>query len=115
MSKSRWDVLGLGCVAVDHLLYLDEYPAADSKVRIKRYERSCGGLSANALVAASRLGAACAFAGALGSDDDSRYVLHSLASEGIDLSPVVYRSGVRPIRSTILVDETLHTRTILFD
>ncbi len=115
-SKSlRWDVLGLGCVAVDDLLYLDEYPAADSKVRIQRHERSCGGLTANALVAASRLGASCAFAGTLGDDDDSRFVLDSLRREGVDLSAVVHRPPARPIRSTILVDTTYHTRTIFFD
>jgi hypothetical protein len=29
-----WDVLGLGAVTVDDLIYVDEYPAANSKVRV---------------------------------------------------------------------------------
>jgi ribokinase len=111
----QWDVLGLGCVAVDDLLYLAEYPAPDTKVRVNRRERSCGGLTANALVAAARLGARCAFAGTLGDDEDSRFVRDCLGREGIDLSVLVQRPGARPIHSTILVEETHHTRTILFD
>jgi hypothetical protein len=30
----KFDVLGLGAVAVDDLLYVDEYPPADRKVRV---------------------------------------------------------------------------------
>ena len=111
----RWDVLGLGCVAVDDLLYAEEYPAPDSKVRLRKRERSCGGLTANALVAAARLGASCAFAGVLGDDADSGYVRDALRREGIDLSVLVRRPDARPIHSTIIVDETHHTRTIFFD
>lgn len=111
----RWDVLGIGCVAVDDLLSIEAYPAADAKVRIRQRERQCGGLTATALVAASRLGARCAFAGVLGDDEDSRFVLDALTREGVDVEPRVCRPSARPIRSTILVDETQHTRTIFYD
>src|SRR4026207_1746065 len=52
----EFDVLGLGCTAVDELLFVDAYPPADGKMRVQRRERHCGGLTATALVAASRLG-----------------------------------------------------------
>lgn len=110
-----FDVLGLGSVAVDDLLYVDAYPPAEAKVRIRRRERQGGGLTATALVAAARAGARCAYAGILGDDDDSRYVLDNFARENIDVGQVVHRDGVRPIHSTIIVDETAHTRTIFFD
>ncbi len=88
-----WDVLGLGCVAVDDLLYIPAYPPPDSKVRVRRRERQGGGLTGTALVAASRLGARCAFAGVLGDDDDSRYLEEAFRREGVDTSPVVRRTG----------------------
>lgn len=110
-----FDVLGLGSVAVDDLLYVDAYPAADAKVRIRRRQRQGGGLTATALVAAARAGARCAYAGVLGDDDNSRFVLNNFTREAIDVSHVVRREGVRPIHSTIIVDETQHTRTIFFD
>jgi sugar/nucleoside kinase (ribokinase family) len=109
------DVLGLGCVAVDDLLYVPAYPLADAKVRVRWRARQCGGLTGTALVAAERLGARCAFAGVLGDDDESRFVLDCFGREGIDTTTVVHRPEARPIRSTIVVDETRQTRTIFYD
>jgi sugar/nucleoside kinase (ribokinase family) len=111
----QWDVLGLGCVAVDDLLYVEAFPAPDSKVRVNRRERQCGGLSGTALVAAARLGARCAYAGTLGEDANSLFVMETFAREGIDLQPLLRRTDARPIHSTIIVDQRLLTRTILFD
>ena len=70
-----YDVLGLGSVAVDDLLYVPHYPPADAKLQVRRRERQCGGLTATALVAAARLGARCAYAGVLGEDEDWLYEL----------------------------------------
>ncbi len=113
--STAYDVLGLGCVAVDDLLFVEHYPPADAKVPVRHRERQCGGLTATALVAAARLGARAAFAGFLGHDDDSRFVADSLRCEAIDLSHLLFRPGVRPIHSTVIVDETRRTRTILHD
>ncbi|MCX7032091.1 MAG: PfkB family carbohydrate kinase [Spirochaetes bacterium] len=109
------DVLGLGAVAVDDLVYLEEYPRADSKVRVVRRERHAGGLTGTALVAAARLGRRCAYAGVLGDDELSRFILDSLAAERVDTTAVVRRPDARPFHSTILVDLNGLTRTILSD
>ena len=114
-AKPPFDVLGLGCVAVDDLLYVPGYPPADAKVRVRRRERQCGGLTATALVAAARLGARCAYAGTLGPDPDSAFVVRCFQKEGIDVTHLARRPDARPIHSTIIVDETRHTRTIFFD
>jgi sulfofructose kinase len=114
MNRS-FDILGLGCVAVDDLLYVPSYPPADAKVRVRRRERQCGGLTGTALVAASRLGARCAFAGVLGSDELSTFVANRLRNEGIDTSHIRTREGARPIHSSIVVDESNQTRTIFYD
>ena len=52
--SARWDILGLGVVAVDDLLYVEHYPRPDSKLPILAKRREGGGLTATALVAASR-------------------------------------------------------------
>jgi len=113
VSPPRLDVLGFGAVAVDELLYVDAYPAPESKVRVRHRERQCGGLTGTALVAAARFGAACAYAGVLGDDELSRYAMACLKREGIDLSLRVRRPDARPAHSTILVDQTQKTRTVL--
>ena len=115
MENKRLDVLGLGCTAVDDILYVAEYPAADAKVEVRARERHCGGLTATALVAAARLGGRCAFAGTLGDDGESRFVLDALAAEKIDVRQVIQRPGAGPIRSIIVVDESRRSRNIFYN
>lgn len=112
---AAYDVLGLGAVAVDDLLYVPAYPPADAKTMVRRRERQGGGQTGTALVAAARLGARCAYAGVLGDDDDSRFVLANFERCGVDVRHVLHRPDARPIHSTVIVDETRHTRSIFFE
>lgn len=115
MCKNRTptpEILGFGAVAVDELLYVDAYPQADRKVRVRRRLRQCGGLTGTALVAAARLGARCAYVGVLGHDELSHYVIERLSEEGIDMTRHVRRDDAMPAYSTIVVDRQSHTRTI---
>jgi sulfofructose kinase len=109
------DILGIGVVAVDDLVFLEGFPSPDSKMPIVRRERHAGGLTGTALVAARRMGARCAYAGILGNDELSRFILDSLAAERVSTDSVLRREGARPYHSTILIDTTTKTRTILFD
>jgi sulfofructose kinase len=109
------DVLGLGAVAVDDLLYLDAFPVPDSKSPIKGRERQGGGLAGTALVAAARMGKTTAYAGALGDDELSRFVIDGFAAEGVGTAHLARVPGARPFHSTILVDAGAGTRTILFN
>ncbi|MCX6019589.1 MAG: PfkB family carbohydrate kinase [Chloroflexi bacterium] len=108
------DVLALGAVAIDTLLYVDAWPTADTKISVQRSMRQCGGLSATALVAAARLGASCAYAGLLGADGDadSDFASQAMCAEGIDLTHVVHERGAGPVRSTIVVGAHNNTRNI---
>jgi sulfofructose kinase len=110
--RKRLDILGLGCAAVDDILYVEQYPPADAKIHVLRRERHCGGLTATALVAAARLGARCAFAGTLGVDEPSEFVLNVLKKERVDVAQVVRRKDAGPVQSTIVVDEIRGTRNI---
>jgi len=98
-----WDVLGLGCAAVDELLYVETYPAPDEKTLVLRREFQCGGLTATALVAAARLGARCAFGGYLGADAASRMICESFAEEGVDFTLAVRDANAGIVRSTVVV------------
>jgi sulfofructose kinase len=113
--EERIDVLGLGAVAVDDLLFLREFPKPDSKNGILGWERHAGGNTATALVAARRLGRECAYAGTLGSDELSRFALDGLEAKGVSVRHLVRRDGAPPFHSTILVDTSTKTRTILFN
>jgi sugar/nucleoside kinase (ribokinase family) len=112
---ATFDILGLGCVAIDDLLYVPSFPSADTKLQILRRERQCGGLTATAMVAAARLGSRCAYAGTLGEDELSQFVVDAFRHEGVDATHIRRRSGARPIHSIVIVDLSRQTRTILYD
>ena len=107
-------ILGLGCTAVDDLLYLDAYPAADTKapVRSPAAVRRPDAYGPGGRLAA---GLRCGYAGMLGDDELSRFVVARLLEEGIDVAHICRRPDARPIRSTIIVDRGRRTRTILYE
>jgi sulfofructose kinase len=98
------DVLGIGIAAVDDLVRVPAFPEPDSKVRVSDAIRACGGLGANALVAAARLGGRVAYAGVLGTDEPSDFVLAVLAAEGVDTAGVTRLPEAGPGHSIIVVD-----------
>ncbi len=97
-------MLGIGIAAVDDILRVPHLPEADGKVRVTGSERACGGLAATALVAAARLGVRAGYAGVLGTDDLSDFVLRTLASEGVDVAHAARLPQAGPGRSIIVVD-----------
>jgi sugar/nucleoside kinase (ribokinase family) len=110
--KPKYDLLGLGCAALDEVLAVDIYPTPDTKTRVLRREQHFGGLTATALVAAARLGGRCAYAGRLGLDAASLAVEENLKREGIDTShaPRDTESGV--VHSTIITAQRTGTRNV---
>jgi len=114
-ENKKIDVLGLGVVAVDDLIFVPVYPPADAKIPVSRRERHCGGLTATALVAAARLGCHCAYAGVLGEDELSKFAIERLSQEGISFSHLIRRKEARPVYANIIVDEGQKTRNIFFD
>lgn len=111
-STEPIDVFGLGVVAVDDFLYVDAYPPADSKVPVRRVARDFGGQTGRALLAAARAGYRTAYGGMLGDDPLSEAAKAAFREAGVDLSRHVSDPLARPFHSTIIVDETNHTRTI---
>lgn len=114
MTAPRWDILSFGIVAVDDVLIVERYPPPNTKTPVVETSRQGGGLTGTALVAASRLGARCAYGGVLGDDELSTWTWAELEREGVDCAPVIRRSDARPYHSIIVVDRMHHTRTVFF-
>ncbi|MBF6605577.1 MAG: hypothetical protein IVW53_08370 [Chloroflexi bacterium] len=115
MTRRSIDVLGLGVVAVDEVLYVDEYPAADRKAPVREWIRRCGGLTAIALQAAAQMGSRVAYAGCLGTDRLSRDAIRLLRQAGVGTVHLVIRPEAGPYHSVVLVDRARSTRNIFFD
>ena len=114
-TEKRFDVLGLGCAAVDDVLYVASYPAPDRKARVEETRRQCGGLTAAALLTAARLGARCAYAGCLGTDEHSDYVAACFARAGVDTSSAPRLPEARVVHSTIIVGRDTGSRNIFHE
>jgi sulfofructose kinase len=112
---TRFDVLGIGCAAVDDCIYISGLPPTDGKVRVLARSRDFGGIAATALAAAARLGASCRFAGLLGDDPDSIAVVRDLRRAGVVVSRTTRSHDARPIRSTIVTSVDQATRAIYFE
>ena len=113
--EKLFDVLGLGCTAVDDVVCVPRFPAADEKVRVERSFRRSGGLTGAALVTAARLGARAAYAGRLGSDELSQYIADDFRREGVDVSHVPRSPRAGVVRSTIIVGSTTGSRNIFYE
>jgi len=110
----RVDVLGIGCAAIDDIIYIDGVPVADGKARVISQGRDFGGLTATALVAAARLGAACCFASRLGNDPGSLAIIRDLRQSGVVVPRRTLSSDARPVRSTVISSLGTGARAIYF-
>src|SRR5215472_9176002 len=84
-NEREFDAVGFGLNAVDHLIVVPQYPAFDSKMRFLEHQLSAGGQTATAMTALQRLGMKTAYAGRFGSDQEGRFGLKSLQSEGVNV------------------------------
>lgn len=105
-------VLGLGHVVVDHVVWLPESPAVDSKCNILRSRIQVGGPVPTALVLLARWGLPARFLGVIGDDPDGQRILTDLQREGVDPAPVVRRQGILTGFAHVWVEEGTGRRTV---
>lgn len=110
----RFDVVGLGANAADHLVTIPHHPGPGEKVRFADYTYQGGGQSATALVTVARLGYRARYLGGVGDDADGRANAQGLRGEGVDVSGVKVRPGGLTQRAFILVDQETGERTIIW-
>jgi sugar/nucleoside kinase (ribokinase family) len=114
-SSPEFDAVALGLNAVDHLVVVPQFPQFNSKVQYVSHSRLPGGQSATAMVALARLGLKTRYIGTVGSDDDGRFQLESIAAEGVDISSVSVIDGAQSQNAFIIVDQATGERTILWN
>ncbi|XP_006880660.1 PREDICTED: ketohexokinase isoform X1 [Elephantulus edwardii] len=106
-------ILCVGLVVLDIINVVDKYPEedADSRCLSQRWQR--GGNASNSCTVLSLLGAPCAFMGSLAPGHVADFVLEDLRRYSVDLRYTVFQTtGSIPI-STVIVNETNGSRTIL--
>jgi ribokinase len=114
LQARKYGVVGFGNSAVDDMVQLKGFPEPDSKQRIASIERQPGGQCTTALVAASRLGQRCSYAGVLGENELSEFVRSALRNEAVELRGTNAYPEAQPYYSLVLLDTATGSRTILY-
>ncbi|HTS16137.1 MAG TPA: PfkB family carbohydrate kinase [Verrucomicrobiae bacterium] len=107
-------VYGLGQCTLDHLAILPSYPKPDTKCEFREMTVQGGGPAATAMVALSRWGIRCAFAGAVGDDAIGAQIRRTLDDEGVDTSGLLVRRGSGSQFAFIAVEAGTGRRTIFW-
>ncbi|XP_026258031.2 ketohexokinase isoform X1 [Urocitellus parryii] len=106
-------ILCVGLVVLDIINVVDKYPEEDTDSRCLSQRWQRGGNASNSCTVLSLLGAPCAFMGSLASGPVADFVLDDLRRYSVDLRYTVFQTlGSIPI-STVIINETSGSRTIL--
>ncbi len=114
MNAERFEVFGLGQCTLDYLGTVEAYPPADAKCEFGDLTIQGGGPVASALVALSRWGATCAFAGVVGDDEFGGGIRASLDGEGIDTRGLLVRKGHGSQFAFIVAEKSSGARNIFY-
>ncbi|MFX1324146.1 MAG: carbohydrate kinase family protein [Promethearchaeota archaeon] len=80
----KLDIIGLGEVVVDWVTKIPHFPKPDEKIDAISENYFPGGVTANYVVAAARLGVSCGFMGAVGDDSYGDYIINDFENENVD-------------------------------
>jgi sulfofructose kinase len=114
-ADKRFDAVGFGLNAVDHLIVVPEYPAFDTKMRLLDHKQSAGGQTATAMVALRRLGLKTAYAGRFGSDPEGDFGFQTMRHEDVNIDFAEIVEGARNQVAFITIDVRSGERTIVWD
>ena len=107
-------ICGIGQCSLDYLGRIPAYPPPDVKCEFSGLVIQGGGPVATALVALSRWGMRCSFAGIIGDDAFGQAIETSLRNEGIDTSNLLVRRNSASQFAFITVEPDTGRRTIFW-
>ena len=105
MAK-QLDFIGIGNVAYDFVLTVDDFPATGGKYLAHSADQFPGGFIANATCAASRLGLDCAYVGWIGDDSGGKLLQEGFTEFGVKNDALAVIDGEPTAFTMILVDSS---------
>lgn len=97
------EIIGLGEIVVDWVAQIPHFPKPDEKIDSIHQENFGGGVTANYLVATSRLGVKSGFIGAVGQDDYGEFLIEDLKREGVDTKCTFQKGDLKTPVNFIMV------------
>jgi len=110
----KFDVIGLGSLAVDFIGGIEEWPTPGTKNGLTDFNIYDGGLTGTALTTVARLGGRAAYIGKAGESEMAVRAINALKSEGIDLSMVIKDPASEPIIAIVFTSSDDKERNVFF-
>lgn len=107
-------IVGIGANVFDTLFRLESYPTQDTKQKACSVTESGGGPCGTGLVAAAKLGAACAYIGNCSDDSAGVFLTEDFKRYGVDIAHMTPVSGTSGFRSCIWLCDDTAARTCVF-
>lgn len=114
-ASHTFEVVGIGANVHDTLITVPHYPNEDTKMRADNVTECGGGPCGTGLVAASKLGADCAYIGVLSGDSAGRFLLGDMQRFGVSAELVDVKQGYSAFSSFIWLASDTTSRTCVFD
>ncbi|MFW9865823.1 MAG: carbohydrate kinase family protein [Candidatus Thorarchaeota archaeon] len=89
------DIIGIGEVVLDWVAMVPHFPKPDEKVDAVSENYFPGGVTANFLVAVSRLGVSSGFIGAVGDDSYGDFLINNFKKENVDTTFTLKKTEMR--------------------
>jgi ketohexokinase len=106
-------VLAVGGATLDIINSVAAYPKEDDELRATGQQQCRGGNATNTLVVLSQLGHQCSWAGTLGDDEASRYIMRDLRHYGVDTKWTTLQPGGITPTSYVITSQATGSRTIV--
>jgi ribokinase len=103
----------VGSINADLVLRVPTLPVGGVTMPATDLRRLPGGKGANQAVALARLGAEVAMVGAVGDDDDGRWLLRVLRDEGIDVDAVAVLADAPTGLAVVVVDDAAENAIVV--
>ena len=108
------EIVGIGANVFDTLYTVGKYPTEDTKMRADSIKICGGGPCATGLVAASKLGANCAFIGNLSDDNGATFLKADFEKYGVDTDYIKIIPGYETFCSVLWLSKETASRTCVF-
>lgn len=114
MTKSQFDIVGLGASTLDIITVVDHFPTRREDQQASALVIAGGGPVATAIVTAARLGAKSAMIDSIGDDWAAALVVDGFGSEGVDTRFIDRHANCTTSISSIVVSAGSGDRAIMF-
>lgn len=108
------EIVGIGANVLDTLYTVEKYPTEDTKTRAESIKICGGGPCATGIVAASKLGASCAFIGNLSDDNGATFLKADFEKYGVDTDYIKIIPGYETFCSVLWLSKETTSRTCVF-